>query len=428
MKHTTISNSLNLDNPIIRKENYNLNYLRNGSNNTIYECASEHSHNLKQTLKKDKKTIENEVSPTNKGSNIQMKNLNLNMNKLTNQKGLVDNVRLNQSIDNNICFNTKSISFREDDNFVYKSKSTFSDGDIDNNYNFSNYFDKQELVNKLSGYVNILKESREANIKKYTDDNSVIRQCQELFQANKNNTKRDNEKNSKHDIQIVINYLYNKNIDDNLLFLCLVKLINLFEYTNKNTLIEYFFKNYGLINFLNFLHKNLHALSGKNLHLILHVLNQMISENNNIIEDLIVYQLYFYMTRLIHLYPDIEIKEELIYLVYQIVFMSPGLMKIFLGSGGFFLLPNLIDSALMKTNDSVGLILLIGFFLMIFERSKLNFDEIALIFINNKVLTRLNIILFDIFADETNLDNQNIVILLESIIELLVKFSEVHKI
>ena len=96
----------------------------------------------------------------------------------------------------------------------------------------------------------------------------------------------------------------------------------------------------------------------------------------------------------------------------------------FLSSGGFFLIPIFLDSSLVKQNENI-LILSIVTFLTIFERSGSKVEEIALLFANNKVLTRLNIILLEIFSEDSNLENENIGLCLERILDLLIKFTEV---
>ncbi len=65
----------------------------------------------------------------------------------------------------------------------------------------------------------------------------------------------------------------------------------------------------------------------------------------------------------------------------------------------------------------------------IFERSgpASKIEETGLMFINNKVLTRLNIILLEIFSEEANLENENIGICLERILDLIIKFTEIKK-
>jgi hypothetical protein len=100
----------------------------------------------------------------------------------------------------------------------------------------------------------------------------------------------------------------------------------------------------------------------------------------------------------------------------------------YLSSGGYFLIPILLDSSLVKNNEII-LILGLIIFISIFERAgpTNKFEEIGLIFINNKVLTRLNIILLEIFSDESNLESENIGICLERILDLIIKFTEIKK-
>jgi hypothetical protein len=145
-------------------------------------------------------------------------------------------------------------------------------------------------------------------------------------------------------------------------------------------------------------------------------------ESPNLIEDLIYYQLVFYLTRLIHTFNQDEIKVELIFFLYQIIIINPETLKLFLSSGGFFLLPILLESSITRQNEILLLVLII--FLIILEANK---EEALMMFINNKVLTRLNIILLEIFSEESNLENENIGLCLERVLDLLIKFTEIKK-
>lgn len=50
--------------------------------------------------------------------------------------------------------------------------------------------------------------------------------------------------------------------------------------------------------------------------------------------------------------------------------------------------------------------------------------EIAAFFINNKLLSRINVLLFEIFSDESFAENENLILLLERILDLILTFTE----
>jgi hypothetical protein len=68
----------------------------------------------------------------------------------------------------------------------------------------------------------------------------------------------------------------------------------------------------------------------------------------------------------------------------------------------------------------------LSIFLIILEKSGNKKDEICLLFLNNKILTRLNIIILEIFSDETNLENENTGTNIEKIMDIIIKFTEVN--
>ena len=85
----------------------------------------------------------------------------------------------------------------------------------------------------------------------------------------------------------------------------------------------------------------------------------------------------------------------------------------------------LIDQSLIKKCELIIIINLI-FFLSIFQRSSLKFEELAIIFINNKILSRMNSLLLEIFSDEANFENEQIGILFERVLDVLIRFTDVN--
>ena len=64
-------------------------------------------------------------------------------------------------------------------------------------------------------------------------------------------------------------------------------------------------------------------------------------------------------------------------------------------------------------------------FLRIFQLNQNKFEEIAEIMINNKILARLNVILYEAFYDESYLESEFCCIILEKVLDLLIQFTEV---
>lgn len=103
------------------------------------------------------------------------------------------------------------------------------------------------------------------------------------------------------------------------------------------------------------------------------------------------------------------------------------LIQNFISSGGFFILPSLLDPYLVKSCEYI-VIIAINVINEIFELLKTKKDEIAGFFINNKLLSRINVLLFEIFSDENFADNDNLILLLDRILDLILIFTEVFNI
>jgi hypothetical protein len=64
-------------------------------------------------------------------------------------------------------------------------------------------------------------------------------------------------------------------------------------------------------------------------------------------------------------------------------------------------------------------------FLRTFQLNQNKFEEIAEIMISNKILARLNVILYEAFYDESYLESEYCCIILEKVLDLLIQFTEV---
>ena len=78
----------------------------------------------------------------------------------------------------------------------------------------------------------------------------------------------------------------------------------------------------------------------------------------------------------------------------------------------------------MKNNDNI-LILILDFFVKILEGNNLKNEDLILMFLKNKILLKLNILMIDIFSLENFLENETTNIILERILDICIKISEV---
>jgi hypothetical protein len=137
------------------------------------------------------------------------------------------------------------------------------------------------------------------------------------------------------DLKKILDYLNAISNDENELFIHLLKLVMLLNTnnfamntnTNKTNPTDYFIKNYGVLNLINILNCNL--INSRILFLILHIINQVCIDNSSLMDDFISFQLLFYVARLIHLFNDTEIKTEILFMIYKIIFNSSGMLKVF---------------------------------------------------------------------------------------------------
>lgn len=145
---------------------------------------------------------------------------------------------------------------------------------------------------------------------------------------------------------------------------------------------------------------------------------------------MILFQLFIYVTKLSQVFSDWEIKAEIALIIVEIINkppllkVNPSLNKNFISAGGFFILPNLLDPYLIKSCEYI-VIIAVNVINEIFELLKTKKDEIAGFFINNKLLSRINVLLFEIFSDENFADNDNLILLLDRILDLILIFTEV---
>ncbi len=98
-----------------------------------------------------------------------------------------------------------------------------------------------------------------------------------------------------------------------------------------------------------------------------------------------------------------------------------------IASGGLIILPSLLDSSLVKSEICI-LSWSCSLFVKLLDLSGNKKEDVFQILFNNKLLTRLNIILLEVFSDENNLENEKISELLEKVLDLMIKFTDVNMI
>ncbi len=238
------------------------------------------------------------------------------------------------------------------------------------------------------------------------------------------------------DLKNIVNNLIFMNIENNnnkisnegeFLYDNLVQLHNILN--KKSKLIYEFLNSFSLVQFIQLYSSKF--MNGKILQILINITNLIIIKDPSLINDVLVYQTVFHLSRYIHLFPDIEIQIEMICLIFQCL-GNVNTINLFLGSGGIYLLSTLINPLFLQNNE-ILLIICLDFILYILEKCNNKMQDLSLILINNKILTRLNLIIVDIFnnedasktTNEVNDMNNNIII--ERIFNLLNKFTSNSK-
>ena len=238
------------------------------------------------------------------------------------------------------------------------------------------------------------------------------------------------------DLKNIINNLIFMNIENEnnkinnegeFLYDNLVRLHNILN--KKSKFIFEFLNSFSLVQFIQLYSSKF--MNGKILQILINITNLIIIKDPSLISDVLIYQTVFHLSRYIHLFPDIEIQIEMICLIFQCL-GNVNIINLFLGSGGIYLLSTLINPLFLQNNE-ILLIICLDFILYILEKCNNKMQDLSLILINNKILTRLNLIIVDIFnnedasktTNEVNDMNNNIII--ERIFNLLNKFTSNSK-
>lgn len=254
--------------------------------------------------------------------NNNFNNLNLNTNSNVN--------RNNFNLDNiNSLNHVRSLSF-QDENFIYKSKTSFSDFDFEN-INFPNYNISTDINKEISILLENLKQYNLINMKNLCNDSEINKIINELYLMKSIKPMHKYNKsdiNFLHEIKTITDNLLNPQINLNEIISSLIYFVSLLNTSEMpNQLIENFFKNYSVVNFLDLIN-NSNCANTRFILVFLDTVNSICIINQNYIEEFITYQLIFYMMNLIFVFNDVEIKAQLIYFIFQILIRSQSSLKV----------------------------------------------------------------------------------------------------
>ncbi len=160
-------------------------------------------------------------------------------------------------------------------------------------------------------------------IKIYLLDMNLVSESDELILSRSYKGRLENKQELKLIIEIINDI---EKLNEHELFLIIFRLLYLLNHETGSVLITLFIKNFSIISFLNILNSNM--INNKIIYIYLHIINMMIMHKENLIDDLITYQFYFYITKLIHLFSDIDIKMELLFNFFLILLSNNIYLKV----------------------------------------------------------------------------------------------------
>ena len=138
-------------------------------------------------------------------------------------------------------------------------------------------------------------------------------------------------------------------------------------------------------------------MSSKSLLSLMKYINIILSEKPEYINDILINQIIFNLSRYIFIFQDINIKMQICFFIHYCLISKP-IIELFLSSGGIFLLNSFLNSDFLKGNETL-ILLSLDYLLYIYYQYG---TSISLQLINNKILTRFNLLLIDL----QNLENE----------------------
>ena len=341
-------------NSIINDSNYNF-FSKNGGVNINQKKLFKNNEEEK-TLMSKKKLKKNDINE---------KNLKLNND---NEKYFTKDIEEKNELEKEIKILLDSFQLDED-NFLNKKRSL------------------EESINLEDNKMNNKEELFSDNIDNITD---II---QNLIILEKNNSIDESINNEKI-------YYNNKSIDKKEYFFMIIKNIGKFL-VEKNDIKE-FINSFEISQFVNLFSSK--YMTSKSLLLLMKYLNMILSEKPECIKDILINQIIFHLSRYIYIFQDIKIKLQISVFIHYCL-ISKSITELFLSSGGIFLLNSFLNSDFLKKNETIIIIALDYLLYILFQFG----NGVSLQFINNKILTRLNLLLIDLQNfqnEEDNLENE----------------------
>ena len=341
-------------NSIINDSNYNFFSKNNGVN--INQKKLFKNNEEEKTLMSKKKLKKNDINE---------RNLKLNND---NEKYFTKDIEEKNELEKEIKILLDSFQLDED-NFLNKKRSL------------------EESINLEDNKMNNKEELFSDNIDNITD---II---QNLIILEKNNSNDESINNEKI-------YYNNKSIDKKEYFFMIIKNIGKFL-VEKNDIKE-FINTFEISQFVNLFSSK--YMTSKSLLLLMKYLNMILSEKPECIKDILINQIIFHLSRYIYIFQDIKIKLQISVFIHYCL-ISKSTIELFLSSGGIFLLNSFLNSDFLKKNETIIIISLDYLLYILFQFG----NGVSLQFINNKILTRLNLLLIDLQNfqnEEDNLENE----------------------
>ena len=273
-----------------------------------------------------------------------------------------------------------------------------------------NFFNKkqnlEESINLEDNKMNNKEELFSDNIDNITDI------FQNLIILENNNNINDFINNEKI-------YYNNKSIDKKEYFYMIIKNIGKFL-VDKNDIKEYI-NALEISQIINLFSSK--YMTSKSLLLLMKYLNMILSEKTECIKDILINQIIFHLSRYIYIFQDIKLKIQISFFIHYCL-ISKTIIELFLSSGGIFLLNSFLNSDFLKKNETLIILTLDYLLYILFQKG----NEVSLQFINNKILTRLNLLLIDLQNyqnEEENLENEKNknIIIYEKIFSLLTRMT-----
>lgn len=276
--------------------------------------------------------VNTSLKQINRKSLNKKSNENIQFNQSANENNFLSNKNVNvfnSNNLNNLNNHTRSLSF-QDENFIYKSKSSFSELDFEN-VNFLNYNISGDINKEINILLENLKQYNSINIKNFINDQEINKLISDIYLMKSSKPAHKYNKsdiNFLHEIKTITENLANGQINSNEMIASLVYFINLLSASDMpKQLIEHFFKNYSVVNWLDLLN-NTNIMNNKFLLIFCNAINTICVMNSNYIEEFITYQFIYYLMNLIFVFNDVEIKAELIYFIFQILIRSQNSLKV----------------------------------------------------------------------------------------------------